>query len=153
MDYLNDTLNVKMLTNQSCRIPERSLVLAGVTDPAAKKIKAPLPDLSGTLKDVAAHDFVVLLSHQPRLAVPASKYPVDLQLSGHTHGGMIAGFEHLVASFNEGFSSGIYAIGDMLLYVSNGTGIWSGFPIRLGKDSEITLLICSPEKTAKKSKD
>jgi predicted MPP superfamily phosphohydrolase len=28
----------------------------------------------------------------------------------------------------------------MQLYVSNGTGLWNGFPIRLGRPSEITLI-------------
>ena len=42
---------------------------------------------------------------------------------------------------NEGYISGLYSIGDMQLYVSNGTGLWSGFPLRLGKPSEITEIV------------
>ena len=43
-------------------------------------------------------------------------------------------------AFNEGYVSGEYAVGDMRLYVSNGTGLWNGFPLRLGKPSEITRI-------------
>nr|WP_270588800.1 hypothetical protein [Akkermansia muciniphila] len=65
---------------------------------------------------------------------------MDLQVSGHTHGGMIAGVDRLVARFNEGFVSGLYTVGNMKLYVSNGAGIWNGFPIRIGVPSEIVLI-------------
>ncbi|NVL43670.1 hypothetical protein F2S74_17200, partial [Pseudomonas syringae pv. actinidiae] len=63
---------------------------------------------------------------------------VGLQLSGHTHGGMIKGLDLVVRSANQGFVSGSYDIGNMRLYVSNGTGLWNGFPVRLGVPSEIT---------------
>ena len=63
-----------------------------------------------------------------------------LQLSGHTHGGMISGFDRIVRKVNGGFVSGKYTVGNTRLYVSNGTGIWSGFPIRLGRKAEITLI-------------
>ena len=82
----------------------------------------------------------ILGSHQPRLAREAAAHGVDLQVSGHTHGGMIAGVDRLVARFNEGFVSGLYTVGNMKLYVSNGAGIWNGFPIRIGVPSEIVLI-------------
>ncbi|EPM82368.1 metallophosphoesterase, partial [Pseudomonas syringae pv. actinidiae ICMP 18804] len=63
---------------------------------------------------------------------------VGLQLSGHTHGGMIKGLDLVVRSANQGFVSGSYDIGNMRLYVSNGTGLWNGFPVRLGVPAEIT---------------
>jgi predicted MPP superfamily phosphohydrolase len=53
---------------------------------------------------------------------------------------MIAGLDRLVAPANNGFVSGLYAEGSLALYVSNGSGIWNGFPFRLGKSSEITLI-------------
>ena len=62
-----------------------------------------------------------------------------MQLSGHTHGGMILGLDRLVARGNGGFVSGAYAVGGMTLYVSNGTGLWPGFALRLGRPSELTL--------------
>ena len=65
---------------------------------------------------------------------------VDLQLSGHTHGGQILG-AHLLAQWaNQGFVSGLYDVEGMQLYVSNGTGLWNGFPIRLGRPAEITQI-------------
>jgi len=65
---------------------------------------------------------------------------VALQLSGHTHGGMIVGLDRIVARANGGFVSGQYQVGKMTLYVNNGTGIWPGFALRLGKASELTRI-------------
>ncbi|MGO3058191.1 MAG: metallophosphoesterase, partial [Halomonas sp.] len=64
----------------------------------------------------------------------------DLQLSGHTHGGMIWGFDRIVALANNGFVSGFYDVDGMTLYVNNGTGLWPGFALRLGKPSELTRI-------------
>ena len=84
---------------------------------------------------------VVLLSHQPRFAHEYAKYPISLQLSGHTHGGMIAGLPALLVKIaNKGFVSGLYRVGDMTLYVSNGAGLWNGFMFRLGVPSVRTRL-------------
>ncbi len=63
---------------------------------------------------------VILLDHQPRNAHLAAARGVALQLSGHTHGGMVSGLARLVALANKGFVSGSYAVRDMHLYVSNG---------------------------------
>ncbi len=63
-----------------------------------------------------------------------------LQLSGHTHGGMILGLDRLVARANGGFVSGAYDVDGMTLYVNNGTGLWPGFALRLGRPSELTRI-------------
>ena len=84
---------------------------------------------------------VLLLAHQPRQAARNAAAGVDLQLSGHTHGGLIVLFDRLVALFNDGLVSGWYEVDGMPLYVSPGTALWNGFPIRLGVPAEITRLI------------
>jgi hypothetical protein len=53
---------------------------------------------------------------------------------------MIVGLDRLVARANGGFVSGRYAVGGMTLYVNNGTGVWPGFALRLGKPSELTRI-------------
>jgi predicted MPP superfamily phosphohydrolase len=90
----------------------------------------------------------VLLDHQPRNAAQAAARGVALQLSGHTHGGMILGLDRLVARANNGFVSGRYTVDGMTLYVNNGTALWPGFALRLGRPSEltrITLRSASPQ--------
>jgi len=79
---------------------------------------------------------VVLMAHQPRSFKEAAALGVDLQLSGHTHGGQIYPFNYIVALF-EPYLAGLYKRGDSQLYVSRGTGYW-GPPMRLGAPAEIT---------------
>jgi predicted MPP superfamily phosphohydrolase len=87
----------------------------------------------------------ILLAHQPQSAFEVLKLKdanvFDLQLSGHTHGGMIRGMDLFVAASNGNMVSGLYRLSEKLhVYVSNGSGIWNGFPLRLGRPTEITLL-------------
>jgi len=114
------------------------LVFAGVTDRSARQHGQTGPDLAAALDDRPAEAPVVLLDHQPGDARTAAAQGVALQLSGHTHGGMILGLDRLVARGNNGFVSGRYDVNGMTLYVSNGTGLWPGFALRLGRPPEIT---------------
>ncbi|MDD3153972.1 MAG: metallophosphoesterase [Victivallaceae bacterium] len=130
---------IKMLLNSHTQLPN-GIILAGVTDPAAARMGEIPPDIAGALAQAPRDSFQILLAHQPIPADAAQRAGISLQLSGHTHGGMIWGIDRLVGLFNGNYSSGLYSVGTMKLYVSNGSGIWSGFPIRLGHDSEITVI-------------
>jgi len=134
-------LGIEMLTNRHAVISRGSeqLVLAGVTDLAAVGSRYPAPDLGAALSGAPAGAPVILLDHQPRMARRAAQAGVALQLSGHTHGGMVIGLDRLVARGNAGFVSGRYDVAGMLLYVNNGTGLWPGFATRLGRPSELTV--------------
>ncbi|MGI4779466.1 MAG: hypothetical protein ACRYGA_15355 [Janthinobacterium lividum] len=72
-------------------------VLADVTDCPATQIGWPGPDLAKALGSAPAG---VLLDHQPRKARHAAARDVGLQLSGHTHGGLVVGFDRLFALAN-----------------------------------------------------
>lgn len=45
-----------------------------------------------------------------------------------------------VAGANNGFASGRYEVGNMTLYVNNGTALWPGFAIRIGVPSDLTRI-------------
>jgi predicted MPP superfamily phosphohydrolase len=47
--------------------------------------------------------------------------------------------DRLVARANDGFVSGRYDVDGMQLYVNNGTALWPGFALRLGRPSELTV--------------
>lgn len=131
---------IRMLLNEHVLPGQGEIVLAGVTDLAAARMGKELPNIEKALTGVSEDAFKILLAHQPKLAPEAARQGVDLQISGHTHGGLIKGIDRIVASFNSGFVSGLYPMGGGQLYVSSGSGIWSGFPIRLGVPSQIVLL-------------
>ncbi|WP_302016262.1 metallophosphoesterase [uncultured Akkermansia sp.] len=139
MEFL-PSLGIRMLSNEHVLTGGDAVVLAGVTDPVAAIMGREEPDIGKALAGAPERGVRILAAHQPRLAPEAAEHGVDLQVSGHTHGGMISGIDRIVARFNEGFVSGLYTVGGMKLYVSNGAGIWNGFPIRIGVPSEIVLL-------------
>lgn len=134
------TLGIRMLPNEHVLTGGGNVILAGVTDPVAGMTGREEPDINKALEGAPPGKVRILASHQPRLAREAARHGVDLQLSGHTHGGMITGIDRLVARFNDGFVSGPYQVGSMKLYVSNGAGIWNGFPVRIGVPAEIVLI-------------
>ncbi|MCW4592378.1 metallophosphoesterase [Gluconacetobacter entanii] len=139
MQHLSE-LGFHMLLNRHAVITRGGgrLVIAGVTDRSAPGHGQAGPDLAAALAGSPADAPIVLLDHRPGDARVAAGRGVALQLSGHTHGGMIVGLDRLVARGNNGFVSGRYDVGGMTLYVSNGTGLWPGFALRLGRPSEIT---------------
>ena len=134
-------LGMRVLLNEHIVLgtPPAALVVAGLADEAARRFDLPLPDAAQALDGVPPGVPVILLAHQPKQAANYAAPGVDWQLSGHTHGGMVRGLDKLVARANAGFVAGGYAVGEMLLYVSRGTGLWNGFSQRLGVPAEITL--------------
>ncbi|CEP33859.1 MULTISPECIES: metallophosphoesterase [Halomonadaceae] len=136
------TLGMQVLANQHVAIENEgaNLVLAGVTDFTAGRHAFPAPNVEEAIAGAPDDAPIIMLDHQPRNAAVAAAAGVDLQLSGHTHGGMIVGFDRLVARANNGFVSGFYDVQEMALYVNNGTGLWPGFALRLGKPSELTRI-------------
>ena len=116
------------------------LVLAGITDRASRRTGSPARDLAAVLEGAPEGAPVILLDHQPSDARNAAKFGVALQLSGHTHGGLILGIDRLAARANAGYVSGRYDVDGMTLYVNNGTALWPGFALRLGRPSELTRI-------------
>ena len=148
-----DSVGIETLLNRHIVIEKdgAKLVVAGLPDKMSGNrmyIGRETPDLDRTLAGAPEGAPVVLLSHQPRFAHDYAKYPVSLQLSGHTHGGMIAGLPALLVKIaNRGFVSGLYQVDGMTLYVSSGAGLWNGFMFRLGVPSEITEIILRTPQT------
>ena len=116
------------------------LVLAGITDRASRHTGHLVRDLAAVLEGAPKGAPVILLDHQPSDARNAAKLGVALQLSGHTHGGLILGIDRLAARANAGYVSGRYDVDGMALYVNNGTALWPGFALRLGRPSELTRI-------------
>ena len=112
------------------------LILAGLSDLSVREVGRSVPGLDSNIRTTP----VILLDHQPGDARNAARLGVALQLSGHTHGGLIFGLDRLAARPNGGFVSGHYNVDGMTLYVNNGTALWPGFALRLGRPSELTRI-------------
>jgi predicted MPP superfamily phosphohydrolase len=115
------------------------LVLGGVPDITAEGFVASLPSRPD-LAFARAPEGVprVLLAHQPKSALAASRAGVALQLSGHTHAGQIFPFNFFVR-LQQPVVRGLKQLHGLWVYTHRGTGYW-GPPMRLGAPPEIAVI-------------
>lgn len=126
--------------------PHEGLVVAGVRDSACGRAGLDIPDVANAFDGATNGEFRILLQHKPYFDhVKFGKRPLedfDLQISGHTHGGVAPVMSWLVQATNRGYLRGVYDLGrGRKLFVSRGAGQWAGFPIRFFDDAEITVLV------------
>jgi predicted MPP superfamily phosphohydrolase len=117
------------------------LVLAGVDDVTAESsgLAGHRANLDGALAGADPELPVLLVAHQPKYVGQAASAGIDLQVSGHTHGGQIWPFNFLVR-IDQPVVHGLSRHGERTqLYTSRGTGFW-GPPFRVFAPSEITLI-------------
>jgi hypothetical protein len=135
-------LGARYLRNQRVTIGDgdASFDLAGVDDHSAGRWPGHGEDLPAALAGRDPARALVLLAHQPRQVRRAARHGVDLQLSGHTHGGQIWPWHYLARVQQGGLLAGRYEHGGTQLYVTRGCGYW-GPPVRLLAPLEITRVI------------
>ncbi|MFD9971451.1 metallophosphoesterase [Streptomyces sp. NPDC059011] len=118
--------------------------LAGVDDVAGER-EGQGPDFARALGDRDRSRAAVLLAHQPVVIHEAVRHGVDLQLSGHTHGGQLWPANYIADLANPTLA-GLERYGDTQLYVSRGAGAW-GPPVRVGAPSDITVVELASRET------
>lgn len=136
-----DGLGIVALRNEHVTVHKNgdSIDLAGVDDWTAHQFgNGHGADMVRAMEGRDPSKPVVLLAHQPVQFDEAHEHGVDLQISGHTHGGQIFPFGFLTRLVQP-FLSGLHRRGDSQIYVSSGTGYW-GPPMRIAAPSEITLI-------------
>jgi len=129
---------IPVLCNRSIPLERESkrLWLSGVDDVLEGK-----PSLDLTLNGIPPGEPVILLAHEPDWADYVAKHPVDLQISGHSHGGQIRlpliGAPYLPV-LGRKYPWGLRRIGPLTLYTNCGIGTIR-IPMRLNCPPEITL--------------
>jgi hypothetical protein len=137
------SVGIQVLEDQSTAIEHDGarFWLAGVNDVLSRTA-----NLTETLRRVPAGEAVVLLAHEPDFADEASKFPIDLQLSGHSHGGQVR-IPLLpplyLPAMAKKYVMGTYQVGPLPLYTNAGIGT-VGVPVRLNCPPEITLITLKP---------
>lgn len=136
------------LNNIGMKLDNSEIFITGIPDintEANGGLKVKIENaLYGSNKD----DYVIMLSHTPKIVKGITKENVDLQLSAHTHGGQIYPFHYLAKQSNGNHLAGFYDENGVKMYVSRGTRYW-GPPMRLFAPSEITVFNLLPKKDDK----
>jgi predicted MPP superfamily phosphohydrolase len=130
---------INVLANQSAAIEQDNarFWLGGVNDVLGQSAR-----LDRTLHNVPADEATVLMAHEPDYADHVARSAVDLQLSGHSHGGQVrVPFMRplYLPDMARKYVWGLYRIGSLTLYTNPGLGT-VGIPVRLNCPPEITLL-------------
>lgn len=108
--------------------------------------------LEAALSSVGKNDYSVFLYHFSDLVESLERVNVDLYLSGHTHGGQVAlpfyGAIITLSKFGKKYESGMYRVGETILYVNRGIGLEPrpAPQIRFGARPEITVFDIGPAK-------
>src|SRR5512137_468632 len=138
-------LGIRVLRNERVEIGDRgaSIDLAGIDDwRSAGMAPGHGPDLAAAVAGRDPDRSLVLLAHQPRGVEAAAQAGVELQISGHTHGGQIFPFT-IATALVYPYLHGLYGVkegGGSQIFVSRGTGYW-GPPMRLGSPPEIARIV------------
>jgi uncharacterized protein len=100
------------------------------------------PHLEVAMRGIPPEEAVILLVHEPDFADTAAQHPIDLQLSGHSHGGQIwlpgIGAPWLPEGGRK-YPRGQYRVGQMPLYTNIGLGTIR-LPVRLNCPPEVTVV-------------
>jgi uncharacterized protein len=138
-----ERLGVQPLRNENTAIRRGGAAfdLVGVNDVAGEERGDP-PNLGRALTGVDPSRPTILLAHQPVVVSEAAARGVDLQLSGHTHGGQMWPF-HYVVRLVQPSLAGLSRVNDTQLYVTRGAGFW-GPPVRIGAPPDVTVLSLEP---------
>ena len=134
-----ERLGLQSLRNENTTLRRGGAVLnlAGVNDLAGES-HSDAPNFDTSLSGLDATGPTILLAHQPVLVGEAAARGVDLQLSGHTHGGQMWPFHYLVRTAQPSLA-GLSTVDDTQLYVTRGAGFW-GPPVRVGAPPDITVI-------------
>jgi predicted MPP superfamily phosphohydrolase len=136
------TLGVDVLHNERVTLTRGTATfdLAGIDDRTAASSGVPGhgANLHAALDGRDERSPVVLLAHQPVQVERAAAAGVDLQLSGHTHGGQLWPFDYVIR-LDQPALEGLSRVGDTQLYVTRGAGYW-GPPMRIGARPEVTVV-------------
>jgi len=137
--FMKET-NIKLLINESVTIDELKLNIVGVTDLFGYRVNQLEPNIDKAFQECNTDYKTILLAHQPKFIEELKGYKPDLILSGHTHGGQIWPFNHLV-KLQQPYVKGLHRLSNgSTIYVNSGIGFW-GPPMRLNSQAEIAYIV------------
>lgn len=140
IDFIKTNTKVKLLLNESVTIEALQVNIVGVNDLFGFRTGVLKPDFFKAFSHINKEYPTILLSHQPKSIENLGPFKPELILSGHTHGGQIWPFNHLVM-LQQPYLKGLHTLNyGGKIYVNSGIGFW-GPPMRLGSQAEIAYII------------
>jgi predicted MPP superfamily phosphohydrolase len=141
-DIVADALHghgLQVLRNQSVPLERdgQRIWIVGVDD-----VYAGANDIDKALRGVPSAETKIVAVHEPDFADRVAKYPVDLQISGHSHGGQvrIPGYgAPVLPHLGRKYSIGLNQVGGLQVYTNRGIGVVTP-PVRLNCPPEVTLI-------------
>ena len=139
IEYLR-SININVLNNENITLKHNNtdFAVAGAIDwngDRKNKIKS---SPKKALQNIPDDHFKIMLVHQPKSVDESIENGADLVLAGHTHGGQFFPVSLLNERIHQ-YARGLYAVGDVKVIISAGTGYW-GPPNRIGVPPEIILI-------------
>ncbi|MDN5768431.1 MAG: metallophosphoesterase [Humibacillus sp.] len=132
------SLGITVLRNSSVELTRAgaSIAVAGLNDETSAGDDA--PNVGTSLAGITPDAFTLLVTHQPKAAESAAGRGVDLQLSGHTHGGQLWPFRYAV-TLQQPALDGLTTVGDVPVFTTRGAGAW-GPPVRVLAPPQVPII-------------
>jgi len=142
-----ENIGVRVLRNEAVPLERdgRSLYVLGVDDYWEHSFS-----LTKALRGIPSDTCRILLSHNPDVneSIDSLRKPIDLIISGHTHGGQIvlpfAGALYMPSPFGQKYRAGLISDGPRQTYVSRGLGLFF-VPVRINCPPDVTVLTLHQE--------
>ena len=133
----------KVLIGNGEKVKGTDIFMMGITDYGTALRLGQKVSIENILKHTQPEDYKILLSHTPHFIDTLKNNEIDIQFSGHTHGGQIFPF-HIGVIMANHYLAGLYDVGEMKLFVSRGAGTW-GPPMRLLAPSDVAVIRLKPQ--------
>ena len=154
-----ESVGVRVLWNEVCFPLGEGLAMVGLADYWSQEFQP-----AGVFEQIEPHTPRIVLSHNPDSAADMTQWRIDLQLSGHTHGGqvVIPGVGPIIGKLHQWrkqyfpaweercekivehweWSAGLHQVGKNWLYINRGLGTY--LPGRLFCPPELTVFTLQP---------
>jgi predicted MPP superfamily phosphohydrolase len=109
---------------------------------AGARFAEPCAEVFARSTGIPRDEATLLLAHEPDFADYSARFPVDLQLSGHSHGGQvrIPGVGPIILpAMARKYHTGLNRVGSLQVYTSRGVGVINP-PVRLNCPPEVSLI-------------
>ncbi len=134
-----DSHGLNVLRNQSMPLERdgQRIWIVGVDD-----VFEHANDLNKALQGIPPTETTIVAVHEPDFADRTANHPVDLQVSGHSHGGQvrIPGYgAPILPHLGRKYPFGLNRVRDLQVYTNRGIGVVFP-PVRLNCSPEVTLI-------------